>query len=140
MQGSLADVDVRKGSGYIERMFATYYDEESLPYVYKEFSGRSDYQSFAEAGIPAGGLESGAEDVKSVEDRDRFGGVAHAAADTCYHQACDTVHNIDVDGLLSMAQGAATVTMRMAFDHDIMQQLYDTPPTRQRTIRHRYQR
>eukprot|EP00007_Cunea_sp_BSH-02190019_P001377 CAMPEP_0174243860 /NCGR_PEP_ID=MMETSP0417-20130205/33109_1 /TAXON_ID=242541 /ORGANISM="Mayorella sp, Strain BSH-02190019" /LENGTH=578 /DNA_ID=CAMNT_0015323455 /DNA_START=9 /DNA_END=1745 /DNA_ORIENTATION=+ len=139
MQGSLSPDDVRKGSSYIEKMFSDYCTEQSEPFVYKEFSGRSDYQSFVDAGIPAGGLESGAEEVKTVEERDMFGGIAHASADTCYHQSCDTVKNIDMDGLLSMAHGAATVTMRMALDKDLMSNLYDTPPSRKRTVQKRDQ-
>ena len=36
--------------------------------------------------IPAGGLFTGAEEIKTVEQQILFGGVAKAALDTCYHR------------------------------------------------------
>ncbi len=42
----------------------------------REFSGRSDYQAFIEAGIPSGGLFTGAEVVKTAEQAAIWGGTA----------------------------------------------------------------
>jgi len=36
--------------------------------------------------LVAGGLATGADEVKTEEDRRRFGGVANAILDPCYHQ------------------------------------------------------
>lgn len=41
-----------------------------------DFNGRSDYGPFIENGIPAGGLETGAEVIKTAEERTMFGGLA----------------------------------------------------------------
>ena len=40
------------------------------------FDGRSDYGPFIEAGIPAGGLFTGAEGIKTAEETTVFGGTA----------------------------------------------------------------
>jgi Zn-dependent M28 family amino/carboxypeptidase len=77
------------GSGEIEQVFLEYFDNldtESIP-----FDGRSDYQSFFEEGIPAGGIFSGAEGEKTEAQAAIYGGVPGLAYDPCYHQACDTL-------------------------------------------------
>ncbi|MGW7516913.1 M28 family metallopeptidase [Streptomyces sp. NPDC054796] len=60
-----------------------------------DFTGRSDYGPFIEAGIPAGGTFTGAEGIKTEAQRELWGGTAGAAYDGCYHQACDGIGNID---------------------------------------------
>ena len=63
------------------------------------FSGRSDYQAFIEAGIPSGGLFTGAEVVKTPEQQAIWGGTAGEQFDPCYHEACDTLDNVDLHAL-----------------------------------------
>ena len=53
--------------------------------------GRSDYGPFIAVGIPAGGLFTGAEGVKTAAEAARYGGVAGAAYDPCYHAFCDNL-------------------------------------------------
>ena len=60
-----------------------------------DVDGRSDYAPFIEAGIPSGGLFTGAEELKTPEQAALWGGRAGAPYDRCYHQACDTLANID---------------------------------------------
>ncbi|MEW2499019.1 M28 family metallopeptidase [Amycolatopsis sp. NPDC047767] len=60
----------------------------------REGDGRSDHASFKSAGIPVGGLATGAGDVKTTAQQRKWGGTAGAAFDNCYHRACDTVANI----------------------------------------------
>ena len=62
---------------------------------------------FINAGIPAGGLFSGAEGIKTAEEAAIFGGTAGAPYDPCYHQACDTIDNVDIAGFEQMADAAA---------------------------------
>ena len=59
-----------------------------------EGDGRSDHASFKSAGIPIGGLATGAGDIKSSAQAQKWGGTAGAAFDNCYHRACDTTSNI----------------------------------------------
>ena len=83
------------GSGQIEAMFHDYFESQDLPSAETPFSGRSDYGPFIAKGIPAGGLFTGAEGVKTADQAALFGGVAGAAYDSCYHQECDTIDNVN---------------------------------------------
>src|SRR5690606_10138343 len=88
------------GSDEIEKTFERYFDALRLPHVGTDFDGRSDYGPFIDAGIPSGGLFTGAEGVKTPEEAAKFGGTAGLAYDPCYHQACDTIDNISTKALL----------------------------------------
>jgi aminopeptidase Y len=81
------------GSAQIEKVFETFYTQRNLPFKGTDFSGRSDYGPFINAGIPSGGLFTGAEGIKTAEEAALWGGVAGQAYDPCYHQACDTFAN-----------------------------------------------
>jgi Zn-dependent M28 family amino/carboxypeptidase len=56
---------VPAGSTAIEDVYESYYTMVGEPYEDSEFSGRSDYEAFIEAGIPSGGLFTGAEVIKT---------------------------------------------------------------------------
>ena len=81
------------GSGQIEDMFHDYFESVGLVSAETPFSGRSDYGPFIAAGvdIPSGGLFTGAEGIKTDSQAEAFGGIAGAAYDPCYHQACDSL-------------------------------------------------
>ena len=53
------------GSDVIESVFTDYFDSKNLVSSPTDFDGRSDYGPFIENGIPAGGLFSGAEGIKT---------------------------------------------------------------------------
>jgi Zn-dependent M28 family amino/carboxypeptidase len=97
--GFPAPVAVPEGSVAIEDLFESYYTSVGQPYDDAEFSGRSDYEAFILNGIPAGGLFTGAEEVKTPEQQAIWGGVAGESLDQCYHQACDTIDNINTEAL-----------------------------------------
>ena len=90
-----APVPVPDGSEAIEDVYESYYTAVGEPYDDTEFSGRSDYEAFILAGIPSSGLFTGAEDIKTAEQEEIWGGTAGEALDPCYHQACDTIGNLD---------------------------------------------
>ena len=94
------------GSDEIEHVFEQYFAAKRLALDPTAFDGRSDYDSFTDVGIPAGGLFSGAENVKTAEQAERHGGVAGEPFDRCYHQACDTISNVNYVGLRQLSQGA----------------------------------
>ena len=79
------------GSGAIEKLFNDYFESQGLAYAPTPFSGRSDYGPFIAVGIPAGGLFTGAEGLKTVAEAELFGGTAGQQYDPCYHLACDTL-------------------------------------------------
>ena len=80
-----------EGSAQIEKVLERYFDTRGQNHVGTDFSGRSDYQAFINNGIPAGGLFTGAEGLKSEAHTEMFGGVAGASFDPCYHQRCDSL-------------------------------------------------
>ena len=51
------------------------------------------------AGIPSGGLFTGAEEAKTEEQAAIWGGTAGEQFDPCYHLACDTFDNVDLHAL-----------------------------------------
>jgi Zn-dependent M28 family amino/carboxypeptidase len=59
------------------------------------FSGRSDYGPFIALNVPAGGLFTGAEGIKTAEEAALFGGTAGVAYDPNYHQVGDTIGNVN---------------------------------------------
>ncbi len=95
-------------------MFEDWFASRDLATEPTAFDGRSDYFAFIGAGIPAGGLFSGAEDIKTADQVVLYGGTAGVAFDPCYHQACDTVANIDPVLFEQMADAAAHATLIFA--------------------------
>ena len=87
------------GSDAIERSFVRFFDELGTGSVPTEFSGRSDYGPFIALNVPAGGLFTGAEGLKSEEEAEMFGGTAGEPYDACYHAACDGIDNLSYDAL-----------------------------------------
>jgi Zn-dependent M28 family amino/carboxypeptidase len=94
-----APVTIPPGSEAIEDLYESYYTLIGEPYDDTEFSGRSDYQAFIEAGIPSGGLFTGAEVPKTAEQVAIWGGVAGEQFDPCYHEACDDFDNVNLHAL-----------------------------------------
>ncbi len=106
--------DGPQGSGEIERVFHHYFAGVGLATAETPFSGRSDYGPFIAVGIPAGGLFTGAEGVKTPAEAAVFGGIAGAAYDSCYHLACDTYANNSNPALDQMTDAAAHTTLYFA--------------------------
>ena len=94
-----APVFIPPGSAELEDLFEAYYSANNIPYEDSEFSGRSDYQAFIDVGIPASGLFTGAEGVKTEEQQAIWGGTAGDQYDPCYHLACDTIDNPSTEAL-----------------------------------------
>ncbi|MGB8391801.1 M28 family metallopeptidase [Mycobacterium sp.] len=86
---------VPEGSAGIERTLVAYLKSAGKTAQDTSFDGRSDYDGFTLAGIPAGGLFSGAEVNKSDEQAKLWGGTANAPFDPNYHQKTDTLDHID---------------------------------------------
>jgi Zn-dependent M28 family amino/carboxypeptidase len=103
------------GSAAIERVFRRYFAARDLA-VRETGMGGSDHQSFARAGIPVGGLFTGADGQKSAEDATAFGGRAAHPYDACYHRACDTLANVNGAVLTQVARAAAHAIQRFARD------------------------
>jgi aminopeptidase S len=80
----------------------------------EDLGGGSDHFFFAEAGIPIGGIFSGATEELSPEQADATNGRAGQPMDPCYHLACDAIDNVDVERVAVYAQAAAAAAMLLA--------------------------
>ncbi|HEX6151356.1 M28 family peptidase [Nocardioides sp.] len=81
------------GSAAIEDVFEEFFAARGEATKASDFTGRSDYGPFIAAGvdIPAGGLFTGAETIKSAADVALWGGLAGQQMDVCYHDPCDSL-------------------------------------------------
>jgi Zn-dependent M28 family amino/carboxypeptidase len=79
------------GSAQIEDVFEEFFADRGEATKASDFTGRSDYGPFIAVGIPAGGLFTGAETLKSAADVALWGGLAGEQMDICYHDPCDSL-------------------------------------------------
>jgi Zn-dependent M28 family amino/carboxypeptidase len=103
------------GSAEIEALFASFYAVQGLAFEPTQIDFRSDYAAFFDAGIPFGGLFTGAEGAKTPAQVAIYGGTAGIQFDPCYHLACDTYNNVSLEvlDLNSDAVAFATLTYAM---------------------------
>lgn len=107
---------VNEGSAGIERTLVTYLGDSGKIAQDTAFDGRSDYEAFTEAGVPAGGLFSGAEENKTVDQAKLWGGTPDAPFDPNYHKPTDTLDRIDRTALGINGGGAAYAAALYAQD------------------------
>ncbi len=120
------------GSNKITALYKDWFVKQNLPWDYTDLTGRSDYGPFLAEGIVAGGLFSGADNVKSQAQRDRYdqilgqgiGIVSGIITDPCYHRACDTVDNINQFAYEKMVQAAAYALEFLGREDDLKTWLY----------------
>lgn len=105
-----------EGSAQIEQIFESFYTQAGYPFKGTDFSGRSDYGPFIAAGIPAGGLFTGAEGIKTAAEAALWGGTAGIAYDPCYHQACDTYDNINLEAYDVNSDAVAYSVLQVAMN------------------------
>ncbi|PAZ17558.1 peptidase M28 [Streptomyces sp. SA15] len=80
----------------IEKTFKDYFTGLGVATeIETEGDGRSDHAPFKSAGVPVGGLFTGASRAKSAAQAAKWGGTAGQAFDRCYHSSCDTTTNIN---------------------------------------------
>ena len=111
-----APVDVPPGSAETEAVFTGYFDSRDQAWVDTEFSGRSDYQAFILNGVPASGLFTGADDIKTDEEVALFGGTAGIRHDPNYHTPADDLSNVSREAIGIMAPAVAFATASLATD------------------------
>ena len=130
---------VPEGSAGIERSLAAYLNSAGKTPQDTSFDGRSDYDGFTLAGIPSGGLFSGAENKKTAEQAKLWGGAADQPFDPNYHKSTDTLDHIDRAELGINGGGVAYATGLYAQDRDRPQRGSDSrgphPPRAGQVIR-----
>ena len=142
--GDLSDSDpppsgAPEGSAAIESLFVDYFGGQGLESEPTEFSGRSDYGPFIEVGIPAGGLFTGAEGIKTPEEAAIYGGVAGEQYEPCYHLGCDDIDNPSLQALDEMGDAAAHAVISLAQSTQVVngergKGNFNTPPGQQEDI------
>lgn len=128
---NLISSDVKNASNRISQVFRNWFEKEGLPWDHSS-PILSDYVPFLFAGVPSSGIFSGADAIKTLEQRNRYsqllgygqGGLAGAKFDPCYHEACDTIENVNPFGYEIMVKSAAHVLETLARISDLNQWLY----------------
>jgi Zn-dependent M28 family amino/carboxypeptidase len=106
-----------QGSAAIEKTFERFYTNVARkPFKGTDFTGRSDYGAFIANGIPAGGLFTGAEGVKTAQEAAIWGGTAGQQYDPCYHLACDTFANNNNGALDTNSDAIAYAVLQYAMN------------------------
>ncbi|MGQ0574532.1 MAG: M28 family peptidase [Pseudonocardia sp.] len=108
------------GSAAVERVVVEGLAAAGVTAQGTDFSGRSDYGPFVAAGIPAGGIFTGAESSKSVAQAQLWGGQAGASYDPCYHRACDRIDNVDRTALDRNTDAIAATVARLALSTEVL--------------------
>lgn len=84
----------------LEQVINGYFDEQGIATEPDTGAdGASDHVAFLQAGIPAGGIFTGASRAMTEEQAEKWDGQAGEAFDNCYHRACDTTDNVNVTAL-----------------------------------------
>ncbi|MDQ0599713.1 aminopeptidase S [Streptomyces canus] len=92
----------------IEKTFKDYFTGLGVPTeIETEGDGRSDHAPFKSAGVPVGGLFTGASRTKTAAQVAKWGGTSGQAFDRCYHSSCDTTSNISDTALNRNSDAAA---------------------------------
>lgn len=126
--GSSFNLSGPAGSAEAEQTFEDFFTANGLPFQGSAFTGRSDYGPFLDVGIPAGGLFTGAEVVKTAEEAVRYGGTAGEAYDANYHLVGDTIDNLNVEAFLVNTRAIADSVAKYATSFDSL------PPASNRTV------
>jgi Zn-dependent M28 family amino/carboxypeptidase len=90
---------VPEGSAGIERTLVGYLKEAGKTAQDTSFDGRSDYESFTRAGIPVGGVFTGAVTDMTEQQAQLWAGAAGQPFDPNYHQKTDTLDHINQTAL-----------------------------------------
>jgi peptidase M28-like protein/PA domain-containing protein len=113
-RGVYDDAQAAPGSSAIRDRFEADLTAQGLVWKTLDLFGSADHAPFEQAGIPTGGLFSGASELITADDAATFGRKAGEYADSCYHLACDGRTNVDADLLLELARSLVRVTLEVA--------------------------
>ena len=99
--------DVPEGSAGIERTLGGYLNLAGKRPADMPLSTRTDYHPFMVAGVPIGGMTTGASQTKTTVQARLWGGQPGVWFDPNYQSARDTVDNINREALAVMGSGVA---------------------------------
>lgn len=116
--GSAFNISGPPGSAEAEAFFTNWFHKQGLATTETDFDGRSDYGPFLDAGIPAGGIFTGAEELKTEEEVALFGGEAGVAYDVNYHQAGDNYTNLNFEAFVTNTKAIAAAVAEYGSSFD----------------------
>jgi Zn-dependent M28 family amino/carboxypeptidase len=103
----IAPQDVPEGSAGIERTLAGYLNLAGKRPADMPLTTKADYRPFLVAGVPIGGMTTGASQQKTNVQARLWGGKPGAAFDPNYHSPRDTIDNINREALAVTGSGVA---------------------------------
>ena len=112
--GRRAGRRLRDGSAAIEDVLSRHFAAHGLATRPTHVGGASDHAPFVRAGVPVGGLFSGAAEVKRAGPARAFGGRAGRPYDRCYHRACDRLDAVSRRSLEELGDATAHAVVTLA--------------------------
>ena len=103
------------GSDQLTQLLFDALSAAGKPGLLTDVGGASDHYPFELAGIPSAGVFSGLNPLTENEAA-VFGGEPGIPTDACYHLACDTRANINMDSALTLGGAVATVVQELAYE------------------------
>lgn len=110
----IASGDVPGGSAGIERTLSGYLNLAGKRPADMPLGPRTDYHPFMIAGVPIGGMSTGASQLKTPVQARLWGGQAGVGFDPNFQSPRDTIDNINRDALAVMGSGVAFAVGRYA--------------------------
>ena len=111
--GSASEEAGPPGSEHIEQLFRAYFEALGLPVAEIDLEDSSDHLSFAEYGMPVGGLVAGDGELKSREEAEQFNGSADEPYDPCFHEVCDRLAGINRQALDELSDAATHIVLAL---------------------------
>jgi hypothetical protein len=102
------------GSTAIRDRIVAALDAAGIQWEPGDLGGAADHAPFAAAGVPTGGVFTGASEPLTPQQAERSGRRAGVPADACYHLACDDRSNVDEGLLLAITRALARTTAELA--------------------------
>ena len=98
--GTQANWRARAGSEKLQNLFEAFIKkDQNLKCALIDIDFYSDQKNFYDASIPTVLIHGGSQDLKTIEQREMFGGEAGAPMDACTELPCDDVLNVNDDAL-----------------------------------------
>ncbi len=112
--GIYDDAAAPPGSAAIGALLTAAVERAGGKPVALDLGGGSDHLPFELAGVPTGGVFSGAGEAIDGTQAESRGATVGEPADACYHQPCDDLANVDLALARLLTAALADVTVRLA--------------------------
>jgi carboxypeptidase Q len=104
----------------VEQFYRDWFKSHDYNITATAFDGRSDYQAFADNGIPCGGLFAGADETKTRRLVEKFGGTQGIPCDPNYHTAEDNYDNLNFEAWVPIEKALMASVAKYATSFDTL--------------------